>query len=111
MSGEEVEMTVTYTVDGVQLSDTFTVVPGNSPAEGVNADFIYDRAGFSSNVELDGAPSNGDIVSYEWDVGNDGTIDYTGQTVQATIPYGADVKLIVTGSGGDIDTETQTVYS
>jgi len=84
--------------------------PGNQPP---TAEFTTDRKGRSSNVDLDGSPStdpDGSVVSYRWDVGNDGTIDDTGETVEnADVPQGALVRLVVTDDDGATDTRIRYV--
>lgn len=83
----------------------------------LTADFAYTRSGSengnSKNVDLDGSPSiapDGTIDTYEWDVGNDGTIDYTGETVsKADVPSGTDVTLTVTTESGETDSVTKVV--
>lgn len=82
---------------------TATPVPGNEPPV---ANFTISRRGNSQNVDVDASPSydpDGTIVSYEWDVGADGTIDATGQTAQLNAPSGTDIKLIVTDDNGATD--------
>jgi cell division septation protein DedD len=78
--------------------------PENQPPA---ADFTADRKGQSSNVDLDGSPSSdsdGAILTYRWDVGNDGSIDYRTETVSsAEVPQGALVRLIVTDDDGATD--------
>lgn len=76
------------------------------------ADFTYDRKGQGSKIQLDGTPStdsDGTIETYEWDVDADGTIDATGKKVNANLPAGTDVTLIVTDNDGAEDTVTKTV--
>jgi len=89
---------------------TLTPTSGNQPP---TAEFTTSRKGRSSNVDLDGFPStdpDGSIVSYRWDVGNDGTIDHTGGMVEnADVPQGALVRLVVTDDDGATDTRIRYV--
>jgi hypothetical protein len=76
------------------------------------ADFTASRSGQSDNVDLDGSPSSdsdGSIVTYEWDIGDDGTIDETGETVKTKIESGTDVTLTVTDDDDATDSITKTV--
>ncbi len=86
---------------------TATPVPGNEPPV---ADFTVTR--FNPNkVDVDASPSSdpdGTIVSYEWDVGADGTIDATGQTARLDARSGTDIKLIVTDDAGATNSTTKT---
>lgn len=87
---------------------TPTPVPGNDPPV---PDFTMSRVGGSRNVDVDASPSydpDGSIVSYEWDVGADGTIDATGQTARVTAPSGTEIKLIVTDNSGGTNSTTKT---
>lgn len=87
---------------------TATPVPGNEPPI---ADFTLSRQGNSPRVDVDASLSNdpdGSIVSYEWDVGADGTIDETGQTAQLNAPSGTLIKLIVTDNDGATNSTTKT---
>lgn len=87
---------------------TPTPVPDNEPPV---ADFTMSRRGGSSNVDVDASSSydpDGSIVSYEWDVGADGTIDATGQTAKLNAPSGTDIKLIVTDNDGATNSTTKT---
>lgn len=87
---------------------TATPVPGNDPPV---ADFTMSRRGGSTNLDVDGSLSNdpdGSIVSYDWDVGADGTIDDTGQTATLSAPSGTEVKLIVTDDSGATNSTTKT---
>jgi hypothetical protein len=97
-------------------TSTPTATPTPTPTSGNQrpaAEFTTDRKGRSSNVDLDGSPStdpDGSIVSYRWDVGNDGSIDHTGETVEnADVPQGALVRLVVTDDDGATDTRIRYV--
>jgi hypothetical protein len=88
---------------------TPTSTPSNQPP---TADFTFNRKGNSQNIDLDASPSSdpdGSIVSYEWDVGADGSIEYTGQTISQKISSGTDVKLIVTDDQNATGSVTKTV--
>lgn len=64
-------------------------------------------------MDLNAASSNdadGSIASYEWDVGDDGTIEPTGETVtNANVPKGTTVRLVVTDDDGATDSITKVV--
>ncbi|QCW02066.1 PKD domain-containing protein [Natrinema pallidum] len=103
-----IELTVTGK-KGNTDTDTTTVdiTDSSSPP---TADFTYSRK--NKKVDLDGSASSdeGTIQSYEWDVGADGTIDYTGQTVsKKKIPSGTQVKLTITDDDNETDSITKTV--
>ncbi|MFB6091319.1 MAG: PKD domain-containing protein [Halobellus sp.] len=87
-----------------------TAAPTNQPP---TAEFAYNRKGNSENVDLDASPStdsDGTIVQYQWDYGNDETIDATGQTLsQVKIASGTPVRLIVTDDDGATDEVVKTV--
>jgi FlaG/FlaF family flagellin (archaellin) len=92
------------------VTPTATSTPSNTPP---TADFTTDRKGASNNVDLDGAPSSdsdGSIVTYEWDIDADGSVERGGQTVKnAKIPKGTEVTLIITDDDGATDSITETV--
>ncbi len=96
---------------------TATSTPTPSPSPGANlaptAQFTHSRKGMSNNVDLDAGSSSdpdGTISTYEWDVGNDGTIDYTGETItNANVAKGDVVALTVTDNDGASDQDKQTV--
>lgn len=86
---------------------TATPVPGNDPPI---AEFTMNRKGNSNNVDVDASASSdpdGSIVTYEWDVGADGTIEETGQTATLRVSPGTPIKLIVTDNSGGKDSTTQ----
>jgi hypothetical protein len=95
---------------------TSTSTATTTTTSGVNtpptADFTFTRQN-RNFVDLDGSPSSdpdGSIVTYEWDVGNDGTIDHTGQTVtKVRATSGTEIRLIVTDDDGATDSVTKTV--
>jgi PGF-CTERM protein len=64
-------------------------------------------------VTLDGSASTDDVAveRYEWDVGNDGTVDATGATPSYTFTEtgAVEVALTVTDGGGNEHTDTTTV--
>lgn len=87
---------------------TATPGPGNEPPV---ANFTMSRVANSQKVDVDASPSSdpdGSIVSYEWDVGADGTIEATGQTARLSAPSGTSIKLIVTDNNGATDSTTKT---
>ena len=76
------------------------------------ADFTWSRRGNSNNVDVDGSPSSdpdGSIVTYQWDVGADGTIDATGQTATISAPDGTLVRLTVTDDDNATASETSAL--
>lgn len=104
-----VELTVTDN-KGNTDTDTSTVdiTDSSSPP---TADFTYTRQN-KNFVDLDGSASSdeGTIQSYEWDVGADGTVDHTGQTVtKVRASSGTQIKLTVTDNDGETDSITKTV--
>lgn len=109
-----VQLTVTDN-QGNTDTDEATITVYEESYRSLTADFTYSRTGNgnSGNVDLDGSPSvapDGTIDAYEWDVGDDGTIDYTGETVsKADVPSGTDVTLIVTTGSGETDSVTKVV--
>lgn len=87
---------------------TATPDPDNEPPI---AEFTMSRQGNSRNVDVDAgasSDSDGSIVSYEWDVGADGTIDATGVTAKLNAPSGTQIKLIVTDNDGATNSTTKT---
>lgn len=108
-----VELAVTDN-QGNTDTDEATITVYEESYRSLTADFTYTRSGSengnSKKVDLDGSPSiapDGTINTYEWDVGNDGTIDYTGETVSnADVPSGTEVTLTVTTESGDSDSVT-----
>ena len=130
MNGEDVRIEVAFSdgstavldlcVGGCSFSSppgTPTPTPGGTPGgtpsnQAPTADFTVNRKGNSQNVDLDASPSSdpdGSISSYEWDVGADGTIEYTGQTISQKISSGTDVKLIVIDNDNATGTVTKSV--
>ncbi|WP_248896994.1 type IV pilin [Haloplanus halobius] len=89
---------------------TATPTPSNQPPV---AAFTASRRGRSSNVDLDASAASdpdGTIVSYEWYVGSDGAVDYTGDAVsEANVPSGTAVTLVVTDDDSATASETKTV--
>lgn len=76
------------------------------------ADFTASRQN-DNKADLDGSlssDSDGSIVSYEWDIDADGTVDETGETVNnADVPLDTEVKLTVTDDDGATNSRTKTV--
>lgn len=104
-----VELTVTDN-QGNTGTDEATITVNEESYRSLTADFTYSRSGNSDNVDLDGSSStapDGTIDTYEWDIGNDGTIDHTGATVSnADIPSGTAVTLTVATESGETDSVT-----
>lgn len=102
-------------MEGSGAAATPTATPTATPAPGnqaPTADFTYTRNN-PNKVDLDGSLSSdpdGTITSWEWDVGDDGTVDYTGETVSnADVPQGTLVSLTVTDNDGATNSTTKTV--
>ena len=100
---------VRYDVSVEETSEGSEASSNTPPTAG----FTTDRSGNSDNVDLDATSSSdpdGSIVSYEWDIGADGSIEETGETVnKADVPKGTDIKLIITDNDGATDSITKTV--
>jgi len=99
-------------------ADVLTITVTNTSSGGPSnqaptADFTFEPIGASNNVRLNGSLSadpDGTIVSYEWDIGDDGTIDETGERVMINrnrVPSGTRVRLIVTDGAGATDSTTR----
>lgn len=87
---------------------TPTPPPGNDPPV---ADFTSSQSGWFT-YDLDGSPSSdpdGTVVGYDWDVGNDGDIDATGETVTIFAWPNTEVRLIVTDDDGATDSVVMSV--
>jgi len=98
---------------GTQATPTPTATPTPAPTnQPPVADFTYSRTK-QNKVDLDGTPSfdsDGTVATYEWDVGNDGSVDYTGQTVNDAIVHtGTVVELTVTDDDGATNSTTKTI--
>lgn len=65
-------------------------------------------------LDASGSTDNGTIVSYEWDINNDGSIDLTGVMPTVSIEYGheetriIDIRLLVTDDAGGTDEDVVT---
>jgi hypothetical protein len=87
---------------------TPTPSPGNEPPV---ADFTTSRSGWFT-YDLDGSPSSdvdGTVVGYDWDVGNDGDVDATGETATVFAWPNTEVRLIVTDDDGATDSVVMSV--
>jgi len=64
-----------------------------------------------SQVTFDGTASAGNVASYKWDFGNDGTVDKTGPTAATTFDRSGTVstRLVVSDGEGNTDTDFVTV--
>ena len=103
--------TITYAVD-VAADAT----PESTPFQPPVADFVYEpeSPAVDELVTFDGSGSfdfDGEVVSFEWDFGNDGVIDATGETVTTSfsVPGSTDVRLTVADNDGHADTLILTV--
>jgi len=94
----------------ITVTNTSSGQPSN---QAPTADFTFEPIGNSNNVRLNGTLSedpDGSIVSYEWDIENDGTIDETGEKIminQNRVPSGTEVRLVVTDDSGATDSTTR----
>ncbi|WP_306054100.1 PKD domain-containing protein [Natronococcus wangiae] len=111
----EVELTVSDN-SGNSDSDTATITVrtvDNNENNPPIADFSYDYNENSEKADLDASSSSdpdGAISVYEWDIGNNGTIDEKGQEVNGVIVSpGTEVKLIVTDDDGATDSITKII--
>jgi len=97
-AGNTETQTETFTVNDAPVA-SYTYTPNNP---GIGETVSFDASGSSDD---DG------ISSYEWDFGDDGTIEATGQTTTNTYNSQGDysVTLIVTDTDGETSTTTQTV--
>ena len=92
---------------GLTDTDTATVVVANlTPTANAGGPYAGDEG---TAVLLDGTASSdpgNDIVSYQWDIGNDGTFDLTGATTSFVLAGDGpvDVLLKVTDDAGAADT-------
>lgn len=87
---------------------TPTPPPGNEPPV---ADFTASQSGWFT-YDLDGSASydpDGTVVGYDWDVGNDGDVDATGETATVFAWPNTEVRLIVTDDDGATDSVIMTV--
>lgn len=86
------------------------------PAPSADAGGPYSASsGETLVLDASGSTDNGTIVSYEWDINNDGTIDLTGVMPTISIEYGrkketrsVDIRLLVTDDTGGTDEEIVT---
>lgn len=104
--------TSTTSTTNTTTSTTATTTNSTTTNQPPTADFSAKRKGNTNQVELNADKSkdpDGKIVSYQWDIGDNGTIDATGQKVTANVPRGTPVKLIVTDDGGATDSTTKIV--
>lgn len=97
---------VVYTLNGCSVNGSSTVTISPNPV----ADFTFVNACLGSAIDFTNT-STGTIDSYEWDINNDGTIDYTTQHITHTFldPGIYEVNLIVTDNNGCFNQIVQTV--
>jgi len=102
--------TTTTTSTTTTATSTSTTTTANQPPA---ASFTANRVGNSPNVDLNATSSNdvdGSIATYQWDVGDDGTIEHTGETVtKANVPKGTTVRLVVTDDDGATDSISKVI--
>ena len=93
-SGTDVIVALTVTNNqGESSTDTATITIRNDGE--LIADFTAERSGQSDNVDLDASSSSGEIMEYEWDIGNNGEIDSNEIDFKGTVEQGEEVKLTV----------------
>lgn len=97
---------VEYTLNGCSVSGSTTVTISPDPV----AAFTFTNACSGSTIAFTNT-STGTIDSYEWDINNNGTVDYTTQNSSHTFatPGMYDVNLHVTNTDGCTNELTQTV--
>ncbi len=108
--GQTTTYTLTYTLNGCVGTDNATLTVNPIPV----ADFAFqniceDQAMALNSTSTVAAPSA--IVTYAWDIDNNGTVDYTTNNANHNFPgFGVyDINLTVTSDAGCTDDITQTV--
>jgi len=102
--------TLTYTLNGCVGTDNATLTVHAIPEANFNFQNICeDQAMGLNSTSTVAAPST--IASFEWDIDNNGTVDYTTNNTNHTFPgFGVyDVNLTVTSNAGCVDEITQQV--
>jgi len=97
---------VEYTLNGCSVTGSTTVTISPDPV----ADFTFNNA--CNNVAIGFTnTSSGNGLTYEWDVNNNGTVDYTTANISHTYPNPGtySVNLFVTSVDGCTHETTQTV--
>lgn len=102
--------TLTYTLNGCVSNDDGILTVNPIPV--ANFDFTNiceDQSMAMNSTSTVANPSN--IATYEWDIDNNGTVDYTSNNINHSFPgYGIyDVNLTVTSDAGCTDNITQQV--
>jgi PGF-pre-PGF domain-containing protein/PGF-CTERM protein len=114
--GREQEMSGQYRrllVVGLTTVLVFSVFSSGVAAAGLTAAgnaSLSDPAP-KSQVTFDGTGSAGNVATYEWDFGNDGTIEKKGSTASTTFDHSGPVstRLVVSDGNGNTDTDFVTV--
>lgn len=102
--------TLTYTLNGCVGTDNATLTVHVIPEANFNFQNICeDQAMGLNSTSTVAAPST--IASFEWDIDNNGTVDYTTNNTNHTFPgFGVyNVNLTVTSNAGCVDEITQQV--
>ncbi len=101
---------VTYTLNGCSASNNADIIVNPNPT----ANFNFVNECFGTNIDMNSTSvvaAPGNIQTYEWDIQNDGTVDYSTNTVSHGYPTDGnyDVSLYVETTDGCSDEITQTV--
>ena len=118
----EVDVTATDS-DGFDATQTFLISVNDvneAPVAEAGGPYSID-AGLILNVDASGTtdPDAGDTLTYDWDLDDDGSVDFTTNAPVATIPWltiidhisvgSHSIRLTVTDSGGLSSTDTATL--
>ena len=96
----------------VSVTESFQVPSECSappPGDTLTASFTDDCTGLLCT--FDGSGSTGSITSYEWDIGADGSTEYTGVSVQHEFPTDGSYDVMLTVSdGSSTDSTTRNIF-
>ncbi|MBX0287413.1 carboxypeptidase regulatory-like domain-containing protein [Halomicroarcula sp. F28] len=120
VSDETFRLAVTYAAGGSRVADEFVVnvappsaSPGNSPPTADIAGPSSASVGETVTFDASGSTDpDGDTLSYEWDLDDDGNFDdATGETASTSFSSTGDqtVTVRVSDDNGGVDTASQTV--